>query len=301
MTALLALALATSVAHAGGVVVLSSDHLPAYEQPVQAFEDELGRPVRVYQLEGSRSRAEHIADQLRDDRPDLIFALGAKAAWIANKDLPGVPLVHAAVLDPIRYGIDGAFVTGVGMELPPDLVLSQFQLFAPKVKRIGIIVWQGNKNPQIEEAITAARTAGYEVVARRVARTQDVRKGFAALRKQVDALWLLPDPVVVTPENFRTLRDESLRAHMPMLVYSEQLVRAGAFMCVAPDWDGVGRQAADLANKILAGTTADEIRPVAPDTPRVMINGDTQQAIGLKLDQVMLDFVDEVVRAEADR
>lgn len=302
MSTLLALLLsAVTTAQAGGIVVLSSDRLPAYEQPIPAFKTAVSQPIEVFQLEGDKKRAMRIAEQLRQDRPDLIFALGAKAAWLAANELSGVPLVHAAVLDPGRYGIEGAFVTGVGMELPPDLVLSQFQLFAPEVERIGIIVWQGNKNPQIAEAIEAARRAGYEVVARRVARTQDVRRGFSRLRRQVDALWILPDPVVVTPQNFRTLRDEAQRARMPLLVYSEQLVRAGALMCVAPDWDGVGRQAADLAMKILGGTTAGAVRPVAPDLPRVLVNGDTQKALGMKMDDVMLDFVDEVVRAEVDR
>ena len=295
------LALWPGLSRAAGVVVLSSDDLPAYQAPIPAFEKALGRPVQIHHLDGDRKRAMKVADQLQGDRPTLIFALGAKAAWLASSELPGVPLVHAAVLDPARYGVEGAFVTGVGMELPPDLILSQFQLFAPEVRRLGIIVWQGNKNPQIDQAIEAARRAGYEVVARRVTRTRDVRRGFAHLRRQIDALWLLPDPVVVTPQNFRSLRDETLRARIPLLVYSEQLVRAGAFMCVAPDWDGVGRQAADLANRILAGTTADAIRPVAPDTPRVLVNADTVEALGLPMDEVMLDFVDEVVRAEVDR
>ncbi|NOY24768.1 MAG: hypothetical protein GXP62_02755 [Oligoflexia bacterium] len=300
LTLLLCLILSAH-AQAGRVVILSSDQLPAYERPIPAFEQYLDRPVQVYQLEGDKTRALHIAKQLGEDRPALIFALGAKAAWVAVNQLPGVPLVYAAVLDPNRYGIDGAFVTGVGMQLPPDLVLSQFQLFAPNVKRIGIIVWQGNHDPQIEDAIDAARRAGYEVTARRVGHTKDVRRDFASLRRQVDALWILPDPVVVTPQNFRTLRDEALRAHIPILAYGEQLVRAGALMCVAPDWDAVGRQAAGLANKILGGTTASAVRPVAADTPRVLINGDTQDALGMKMDEIMLDFVDEVVRAKVDR
>lgn len=298
---LLAAALATAPADAGTVAILSSDALPEYERPIEPFVRALGEPVEVYQLQGERERANRTIRRLQSERPDLIFALGAKAAWTASRELPGVPLVYASVLDPARYGIDGAFVTGVGMELPPDLVLSQFQLFAPEVHKIGIIVWQDNKNPRVTEAIEAARKAGYEVVARRVSRSKDVRKGYASLRRQVDAVWILPDPIVVTPENFRTIRDEALRSRMPLLVYSEQLVKAGAFMCVAPDWDGVGRQAAGLARKILDGTTASEVRPVSPDTPRVLINGDTQDALGMRMDEVMLDFVDEVVRSSGSR
>lgn len=289
------------LARAAGVVALSSDRLPAYEAPIGAFEAALGQPVRRYQLDGDRKKAMRVAEELREDRPSLVFALGAKAAWLAATQLKGVPVVHVAVLDPARYGIEGAFVTGISMEMPAELVISQFQLFAPEVQRLGIIVWQGNKNPHIDEAIEAARRAGYELVVRRVSRTQDVRRGYTSLRRQIDALWILPDPLVVTPQNFRTLRDESLRARIPLLVYSEQLVRAGAFMCVAPDWDDVGRQAAELAGRILEGTTASAVRPARPEVPRILVNADTGEALGLKLDEVLLDFVDEVIRAPADQ
>lgn len=288
-------------AAARGVVALASDDLAAYQLPIAPFQEALGQPVEVLQIEGDRKRADRIAERLQEDRPTLIFALGAKAAWLAVNELPGVPVVHVAVLDPARYGIEGAFVTGVGMELPPDVVVSQFQLFAPDVDSIGIIVSRDNAGADVEGAIDAARRAGYQVVVRRVQRSNDVRRNFTRLRRQVDALWLLPDPIVVTPENFRTLRDEALRSRLPTLAYSEHLVRAGAYMAVAPDWDEVGRQAAALAARILAGTTAAEVQPVAPDKPRVVINGDTQEALGIKLDDVLLDFVDEVVRASADR
>lgn len=301
MSIVLALILALAPASAQQVVALASEELPAYQQPIPAFEEALDLPVEVIQLDGDKKRALRVASRLSQERPDLIFALGAKAAWTAVNHVPGVPVVHVAVLDPDRYGIQGAFVTGVGMELPAELVISQFQLFAPQVQRLGLIVSQGNAGPDIEAAIEAARRAGYEVVVRRVRASNDVRKGFSRLRRQVDGLWLLPDPVVVTPDNFRTLRDEALRSRLPLLVYSEHLVRAGAFMTVAPDWEAVGRQAADLAGRILAGTTAAEVRPVQPDTPRVVLNGDTSDALGLDIDEVLLDFVDEVHRTSADR
>ncbi len=301
IASLLGLCLLSAPAAAGGVVALASDDLPAYQLPIAPFQQALGEPVEVLQLDGDRKRAARVAERLTEDRPSLVFALGAKAAWLAVNELPSVPVVHVAVLDPDRYGIEGAFVTGVGMELPPEVVVSQFQLFAPDVTSIGLIVSRDNAGPDVDGAIDAARRAGYQVIVRRVQHSSDVRRNFTRLRRQVDALWLLPDPVVVTPENFRSLRDESLRSRLPMLVYSEHLVRAGAYMAVAPDWDAVGRQAAALAAKILGGTTASEIQPVEPDTPRVVLNGDTQQALGIKIDDVLLDFVDEVVRASADR
>ncbi len=283
------------------VAVIISEDVPEYEVPAQAFAASLGRPIEIHHVRGDKELGQRIFSQLRSDPPPLVFVVGAKAGWLAAHELPHVPAVYAMVLDPDRYGIDGAFVTGVSMLVAPDMALAQFQLFAPKVERLGIILGQSNDSDLAEEAIAAARAAGYDVRVRRVADTEDVRRGFARLRQEIDAIWLLPDPVVITPNNFRHLQAETARLRMPVLAYSEMLVQAGALMCVAPDPDAVGRQAAGLARQVLDGTTAGTIDPPAPDTPRVVLNRDVQDVIGLKLDPVLLDFVDEVVREPTSR
>lgn len=300
--AFLALGAWCSVARArNSIAILESDDLPAYTEPADNFAKEVGRFTEVFNLHGDRRTAEQIAKQLRDDPPPLIFALGAKAAWMAVHDLPRVPTIYAMVLDPDRYGIEGAFVTGVSMELPPDMVLAQFQLFAPHAKRLGVLLSQGNSSKQVEAALAAARQAGLQPIVRRVTRSADVRRAFSHIRDHIDALWILPDTTVVTPANFHFLRNEALRMRLPMLTYSEMLVDAGALMCVSPDRAAVGRQAAGIARRVLAGTTAGAIEPEAPEVPRVVLNRDTQEAIGLRFDPALLDFVDEVVKQPTTR
>lgn len=300
--ALLAALILTALAHAREqVVVLLSDDLPAYEEPAESFAASLGRPVQVLRIGGQRRQAERLAASLRDDPPPAIFALGAKAAWTAVQRVPRVPTVYAMVMDPERYGIEGAFVTGVSMEVPPDLVLAQFQLFNPDVRRIGVILGAGTERDSVEDAIATAREGGWQVLVRRVGSERDVRSAFNHLINRVDAFWLLPDPVVVTPANFHLIRNATVRARMPLLAYSETLVEAGALMCVAPDPSRTGEQAADLVREVLAGRTAGVLPPAVPDQPRVVLNRDTQEAIGLHLDPAMLDFVDEVVRQPTRR
>jgi putative tryptophan/tyrosine transport system substrate-binding protein len=298
---LLGLLLAASAHARAAIAVFQSDELPEYDIPVQAFLREIGQPAELFQFKGSKERALQLTAPLQEDPPPVVVAVGAKAAWIAMKQLPRVPIVYAMVIDPARYGVRGAFVTGVRMDVPPDMTLAQFQLFAPEVRSLGIIVSQENTSPQVAVAIEAARSAGYEVKARRVATSADVRRAFANLRTEVDGVWLLPDPVVLTPGNFRAIQSEALRARLPLLVESEGLVQAGALMCVAPDQAEVGRQAAALVREVLAGVTAGAIEPVAPAATRVVLNRGTSEALGLALDPVLLDFVDEVVREPSRR
>ncbi len=284
------------------IAVLVSDSIAAYEAPVARFREVVGRPVTVFDLEGDRARADSVVKQLLADPPPLVFAVGAKAAYVAVNDLPGVPVVYAMVLDPRRYGISGTQVTGVSMDVPAEATLSQFQLFAPGVKRLGVLLSANNTNPQVQEALTAAKKLGFEVKVQRVTNAKDARNAWQRTAPEVDALWLLPDPVVMAPETFRWLRGDTLRRRLPMLASTENLVRAGALLCVAPDREMAGQQAGELATRILeGGELPGMIEPVPPGSLRVVLNRDTLDAIGVEVDELMLDFADEVVRESEGR
>lgn len=284
------------------VAILVSDTLDAYEAPVEAFRRAVNRPVTVYDLQGDRDRATVIARQLAADPPALVFAVGAKAAWVAQHDLERVPVVYAMILDPARYGISGTRITGVSMEVPAEAALAQFQLFAPEVKTIGVLLSVDNQSQSSKDALAAARTLGIDTKVQRVTTRRDLRAAWQRMAADVDALWLLPDPVAMSPEAFRWLRAEALRRKLPILASTENLVRAGALLCVAPDNEAVGRQAAELALRVLdAGETPGMIDPVPPDALRVVLNRDTLDQIGLPVEEIMLDFADEVVQEGAGR
>jgi putative ABC transport system substrate-binding protein len=289
------LLLLTSICALAGeaVVILQSDDLPLYDAPIQRFAEAMGE-VEIINLQGDRERALRVTARLAEDPPPLIFALGAKSAWIALSELPDVPLVYAMVFEPERYDIDGD-VTGVRMEVPPDLPLAQLQLMLPEVKRLGLLLSEDAGGPWLEDALREADRAGYKVKIARVPSRRHVRRGLAQLRGSVDAIWLLPDREVLTPTGFQVILTDTLRSRIPLLAWSENLVTAGALLCVAPDYSAVGLQAAGLAQRIIAGESPGDIEPLAPDGFRVVLNRDTLAALQLKLDPMLMDFVDEVV------
>lgn len=299
-----ALLLTSATAQAREAVsVLRSDDLPAYDAPVEAFVRSLGAPVEVFALKGDRATAQRILSDLAADPPPAVLALGAKAAWMAARELPPtVPVVWAMVREPARYGLDGINMTGVRMETPPGLVLAQFQLFAPDARRIGILLSASNSDPFIGEAIQAAKDAGYDVLARRVTNSRDVRRQVVTMMGEVDAIWLLPDPLVVSPSNFHYIRSQAVRARKPVLAYSETLVDAGALICVAADRSAIGKLAAGQVRTILdEHVSPGSLEPVSPDRTRVVLNRDTQDAIGLRVDPSLMDFVDQTVRERTQR
>lgn len=296
------LALAAPALADGHVAVLLSDDLPAYEAPADLFESSVGLETTRFNLDGDRRMADRVAEELQRDPPAIIFALGAKAAWIAEERFPDVPKIYAMVLDPERYGIDGARTTGVHMVLPAGLALAQFQLLLPDVNEIAILASPSLAEARLGEAVTAAEAAGYRVTVARVSDGSELRRAFAQLSRRVDALWLMPDPELLTPANFRYVRDASVRARVPLLASSETLVRAGALLGVTPDHQDVGEAAARLARQILAAEPGAPMpAPVYPDAVRVVLNRATLEALGRKLDPVLYDFVDEVVEPTSAR
>jgi len=288
------IALLAAVALAGPeVVVLKSDTLEEYAAPVEAFRAYFDAPV--YDIRGDRGKASGIVAHLEEREPRLIFALGAKAAYVAVHELPDIPVVYAMVAEPERYGLTGERVTGVEMAVPPAEVLAQFKLFNPEVERIGVILSDGNERAMVARSIATATQLGYRVIVRRVESPREVRRAFAGLREQVDALWLLPDSVIITPTIFHFLRDGCQRAGLPVLAYSRTLVEAGALMGLTPDPTQVGEQAAELVMRISGGTPPGELPPMMPSQPLVVVNQEALEATLGELDPVLLDFVDVMI------
>jgi putative ABC transport system substrate-binding protein len=286
-----------SSVQAAEVVLLRSDDFEAYRETAEAIVANLKVPVAVFDLEGDRVTAFGVVARLKRRPPKVVIALGKKAAYAAHQKLD-VPIVYGLVENPERYGLTGPGLTGVSHDVEMDEILSYLRLFAPEVDRIGMLIWQGNQNPKVAEAIQAGKDAGYTVRALRVNGKQDVIPAFMRMRKSIDAFWLVPDHFVVTPENFRVLRGETQRLNMPLIATTEDLVRAGALMAVGPDRKAVGKQLADLATAILEGARPEDLPVLAPSGLRVVLNRETQSAINLEIDEAMLGFVDEVLQAD---
>ena len=81
----------------------------------------------------------------------------------------------------------------------------------------------------------------------------------------------------------------------PLLVGSENMVRAGGLFAAVPDPAGLGEQAAGVARGILDGSPPQANRYV-PDQVRVALNTTTLDLVRVGFDKHLLEFVDVVVQ-----
>jgi putative ABC transport system substrate-binding protein len=246
---------------------------------------------------------------ITDRRPDAIVVLdnptaelyrGWQEAYPTRPQPPAI-IVMALFVEQTAARIRNA--TGIAYEVPAVTSLGRLRsTIQSPVVRVGVI-----HRPQFAEFVAAqARIAsieGFEIVPYEVKQKPgvgQVRKGLLALDKlDVDAMWVLNDNVLLTPEVLVGAWLPLMRRNQrPVVVGVSSLLRTdppvGSF-AVLPDHESLGMQAAELiyeledADWAVAGTPPQQ--PIAVETvlnkPFMERNGGIQSGA--------IDQIDEII------
>ena len=242
-------------------------------------------PVQTYRLTLVDVEAENLPrmlDSLR--RPGVfVFAIGLPAARIARDQLKA-PIIFAQVFNYQELLVDGRTVRGV-MTMPPlDLQVQDWKRLDPKIQRIGLIVSPAHTNliPQAERAANAvAITLKYQI-------SNSDRETFYLFKRlvpQIDGLWLVPDDRILSPTVLRELLSYAASHGVRVCVFSDALLRWGAFLSATPTPGDIAR----TLRRILQTITTEGTNGLPTLTPLsevlVRVNMQTAGRFGLTLSQ----------------
>ena len=283
----------------GPVVVLLSDSESAYNRPVVAFSEKVQLPVRLFNLHGDIHHDPQLKNKILQSRPRLILALGAKAAYAAKlwtRRQQDIPVLFAMVLNWQRYQLlDQANMAGIAAEMAPGTQLINMTMVSPDVKRVGIVHGRHSR-AIVAQARQAASLLGLELVSQPIDRSHDFRLAFKKMAPEVDAYWVVNDPLVYTLENMDWLEDRCIKERLVCMGQSANIARAGLLMAVNPDPAGIGNQAADLASSILEGRQSpSQIGVMPPLATQILVNRRTGRRIGMELSNQALDMATKVI------
>ena len=159
----------------------------------------------------------------------------------------------------------------------------------PQGRRVGVLYDPAISGHTVRAAAAAAKARGLVLVAQSVRDEGEVMAAAALLVPQVDALWAVADPTVLTPTNARGLILLSLRSRKPLFAMSEGYVRSGALAALSANPRGVGRRAGELARKALQGSPLRDLRPEAPPVPlSLFVNRATAERLGVALPEAVV-------------
>ena len=121
-----------------------------------------------------------------------------------------------------------------------------------------------------------------ELVARDARSPREAAQAIQQLQGKVDAFWLLWDPVVLNPANFRLLVDFSLKNKVRLIAPAPAFVETGALLSVAADPFKAGRQTGEMARQVLDGKArAGRFAAVPPENLVLTINGEVARRLGV--------------------
>lgn len=287
-------------ANDGPVAILVSDSVVAYEDTADIFASSVNIPVVRFNLHGDIGRDPDLKQRLFDSNPKMILALGAKAAIVAKfwtRERQDIPVVFAMVLNWSRYNLlSGQHnVAGIASETAPGNQFTSLALFAPDIERIGVVYSKQQSKHIIDNAKEIASDLGYELLAKEVSEPYEFQTAFNQLSHQVDAFWVLNDPVTYTVENMAWMNKRCIQNRLVCVGQSKNSARLGFMLSVNPDRKNIGIQAAGLARSIIHGKEPEQFGAMPPIANEILVNLRTARKIGITISQSALDIATDVI------
>jgi putative tryptophan/tyrosine transport system substrate-binding protein len=245
--------------------------------------------------------------QLRDAHCDLVFAMGTQAALLAKTELTGIPVVFAAVSDPVASGIvpswdgSGTNLCGASNWIAPQNVLSVFRLAVPGMRRLGVLRSQASGLVSAAE-LTTMRAHLATLPKHPIELLEEVAKDPAdlpaatarLLAANVDAIWIPIDITVY--QNVPAIRKELGAAKIPLLTTAAAGLRAGALVGAVVDYPLHGRRTALLAiDVLLHGKNPGSLPIDRMQGSRITVNLAIARENGIQLPLSLLVLADELL------
>jgi putative ABC transport system substrate-binding protein len=145
----------------------------------------------------------------------------------------------------------------------------------------------------MDEVQAAARTLGLDVAPFEVRQSKDIAPAFEALRSQVQALFLVGDPLMTS--NRIRINTLALAARLPTIYVQREYVDAGGLISYGANFPDLFRRAAEIVDKILRGAKPADIPVEQPTKFELVINVTTAKALGLEASPMLLARADEVI------
>jgi putative tryptophan/tyrosine transport system substrate-binding protein len=254
--------------------------------------------------DGHGDRFPALAADLIGHGVDLIVTRGTPAAKSAKAATASIPIVMAAIAEPLGVGLvaslaqPGGNVTGFSAfvtELSGKRVELLKETF-PSITRVGFLVNMSSpaSPPQWEATLAVAEKLGLAAEVFDAREGLDIAGSFAAMRQRgVNALSVGID--VVTQANDATIARLATEQKLPSAYPAREFVELGGLLSYGVDYSDLYYRAAGLIDKIFKGALPANLPVEQPTKLELVINIKAASALGLDLPPTLLARADAVV------
>ena|SRR6185312_4648817 len=286
---------------------LEANLMEPFRQGLRDLGYEEGRNITIEfrWAEGKYERLPALIAELVALNLDVMVTAGTPATLAVKKAAVSVPLVVAAIGDPVGAGVVPSLahpagnITGLSATAT-DLEGKRLQLLGQVVIGLSHIAVMWNplnrvfQEISIKQLSAAAKTLKIRVQSVPVRAAEDLDAAFATLMKdKPQALIILADRIFLHTR--ARLMDFSARNRLPGIYAYRELVEAGGLMSYGPSYEDLHRRAATYVDKILKGSKPADLPIEQPTKFNLVINRRAAEALGLTIPGSVLALADEVI------
>jgi putative tryptophan/tyrosine transport system substrate-binding protein len=254
--------------------------------------------------EGKFDRLPALAAELVRLKVDVIVTGTAAATHRAKEASESIPIVMAAVSDPVSLGFvaslarPGGNITGLST-LSPEISGKRLELLRETVPRLSRLAVLGDRtNPDsarsLRETELAARVLGVKHQFLELRGPKDLESAFRdASNGRADAVLVLPGTV----NSHRTQVVElALKSRLPAIYYAPEWAEDGGLMTYGVSFTDLYRRAAYYVDRILKGIKPADLPVEQPTKFELVVNLKTAKQIGLTIPPNVLARADRVIK-----
>ena len=223
-----------------------------------------------------------IGTQVVADGYDLILPIATLAAQYAVTAAEGknIPIVYAAVSDPVGAGLTGmSNVTGVSDALNTNFIMDMMFAANPDIQTVGLLysLSEPNSEQPIKEAKAYLDAKGIPYIEKTGNTADEVITAATALVGRCEAVFTPTDNAImnVAPSVAEILTNAGI-AHY---TGADSFVQAGSFVTCGVNYTELGTYAAAMAMDILLGGAIPEFHVMEGGI--ITVNTDTAKALNL--------------------
>lgn len=267
------------------VVAVLSSELQPYQEAYEGFAAAVGQPVPIVSLSVAEPR---IGRQTR-----VVVAFGSKAALETYPE--EAVLIYCMAPGAMKEVEEQHGKTAhIDMLSRPGRLLTALGEIQPEMKKVGVLWVVERFGEYVEQLVDVGAELEVEVVGQRLETAEELPERLRELNDQgIDALWVPPDPLLIDARSFALLKEFSRANDVPFYAPTAGFVAEGAVASVAVSFAQIGREAAWLVEKVLAGEEVP--RNVYPEECEISLNLESAAAAGLQIPEEVVQRADEVL------
>lgn len=297
-----------------GVLLIGAENDPIRQRELAAFQVRMrdlgwqdGKNIQIiYRWAAGQSDLVHTyAQELVAQAPDVILASGSPCVAALKPLTSSIPIVAAAVMDPVGLGFvaslshPGGNITGFTF-VDPELIGKWTSLLKEAVPALdrAALLYDPKINPWyahfMQELAATPNSVALKLVSTLIETAEDLQTRIPPLADTPGA------SLIIGPEAFvfRYLREVAGLAtanRLPGISVYRKFADEGGLMSYGPELADIFRRSAEYVDRILKGAKPAELPVQQPTKFEFVVNQKAAAALGLTLSPTLLSLADEVI------